>query len=229
MCGCCSKANLYVYTSLRTNQLYSIKQCKYGAITVSCTTSECSLDYTEVDYNTFKYNVQTIGVPLCNYVHHFSTASAGGACENPGLRRLDLDPYRDILPNITDNEDTDWTVDTHMSCATTAEGDGCDCNITTHASNSLGGDTNYPPYRANNEPLGINTRAGYNDALTLQVGLPRSVTHSRTTGIESRKLLMPPPFSLFIRTTRSAPRRTLLPSPSGPSSPRMRARVQLSP
>ena len=168
VCGCCCKANLYVYMNLRTNQIYSISQCKYGAITVSCTTSDCSLSYTEVDYNTFKHNVVSIGVPLCNYVHHFSTASAEGACENPGLRSLDLDPYRDILPNITEDEDTDWTVSTHMSCATTEDGGGCDCNITTHASNDLAGDVQYFPYHANDVPLGINTGIGYKDTLTLQ-------------------------------------------------------------
>ena len=170
VCGCCSKANLYVYTSLRTNQIYSVSQCKFGAITVSCNTSDCSVSFTEVDYNTLKYNVQSIGVPLCNYVNHFSTASNEGACENPGLRSLDLDPYHDILPNITDNEDTDWTVNTHMSCGTTADGGGCNCNITTHASNSLGGDATYPPYTPNDTPLGVNTGIGYNDAITLEVG-----------------------------------------------------------
>ena len=38
VCGCCSKANIYVYVNLRTNQIYSDKHCKYGAITVTCNT-----------------------------------------------------------------------------------------------------------------------------------------------------------------------------------------------
>ena len=126
------------------------------------------MSFIKLDYNTFKYNVMTVGAPLCNYVHHFSTASEEGACENPGMRKLDLDPQRDILPNVTDDEDTDWSIETHMSCATTADGGGCGCNITTYASNPLSGNRMYGPYTPNDTPLGINTRVGYDDSLTLE-------------------------------------------------------------
>ena len=30
VCGCCARANAYVYANLRTNQIYDIAQCKYG-------------------------------------------------------------------------------------------------------------------------------------------------------------------------------------------------------
>ena len=62
VCGCCFRANLYVYMNLRKNQIYVIEQCRYGAITVSCNTSDCGVYFEEVDYNTFKYNVLSIGV-----------------------------------------------------------------------------------------------------------------------------------------------------------------------
>ena len=77
---------------------------------MTCDTADCSVSFQPATYNTLKFNVLNLGVPLCNYVHHFSTASMDGVCENPGFRTLNLDPNREILPNVTMNEDSDWSV-----------------------------------------------------------------------------------------------------------------------
>ena len=49
-------------------QIYDVKQCQYGAITVTCDTNDCTLSYAPVTYNTFKYNIMILGTLLCNYV-----------------------------------------------------------------------------------------------------------------------------------------------------------------
>ena len=55
-------------------QIYDVKQCQYGAITVTCDTTDCTLSYAPVTYNTFKYNIMIRGALLCNYVYKWKTA-----------------------------------------------------------------------------------------------------------------------------------------------------------
>ena len=69
----------------------------------------------------------------------YEHVSVGAACENPGKRKLDLDPYGDILPNGTEYLNTDLRVDAWMDCATTPDENGCHCNITTRAYNTDAG------------------------------------------------------------------------------------------
>ena len=58
----------------------------------------------------------------------------------------------------------------YMNCADSDLGlgsIGCTCNVTTYASNPLSG---IMPFKGwpNNMPLGVNTKTGYNDDLTLE-------------------------------------------------------------
>ena len=70
-----------------------------------------------------------------------------------------------VLPNNGTENDSAWSVDVHMKCATNPTGDGCDCNVTSHASNPLSG--NNANERSNSDPNGLNLRVGYDDSLTL--------------------------------------------------------------
>ena len=60
--------------------------------------------------STFKYNVQVLGVPLCNYVNHFSTASLGAPCTYEGFRRLDMSDSSYVLPNNGTENMSEWSV-----------------------------------------------------------------------------------------------------------------------
>ena len=57
-------------------------------------------------------------------------------------------------------------VQVYMTCATTPDGNGCDCNVTTYVSNPLSG--NNMNGRPNNQPNGLNLRTGYSDFLTME-------------------------------------------------------------
>ena len=174
ICGCCEPVWEYIAVNLAQNQIYDVKQCEYGAITVTCDTANCSLSYTPVNYNTFKYNIMVRGTLLCNYVYRWQAASLDGACAYPGKRKIDLDPYGDILPNTTWDEDAAWVVDNYMSCATTEDGNGCNCNISTRAHNPLAGHNWWPKdygvnsWDSNNDPNGLNTHTFFNDQLSTQ-------------------------------------------------------------
>ena len=82
--NCVMQVYEYISVNLITNQILSVQQCAYGAITVTCDTTDCTLEFTPVTYNTFKHNVVTLGTLLCNYVNHWSTARwVWSRCESP--------------------------------------------------------------------------------------------------------------------------------------------------
>lgn len=141
------------------------QDCKYGAVTLTCDTSSCSVSFQPVTWLTLRYNIQFQGTLLCNYMYHFSTASTGAACASPGLRRLSLDPNKTILPS-NKTEVNAWAAKVYMSCATTDDGQGCGCNITSSVTNSLAGGGEYNGFM--NKPFGLNQKIGYDDSLTMQ-------------------------------------------------------------
>ena len=74
-----------------------------------------------------------------------------------------------------------------MNCATTEDGNGCNCNISARAYNPLGGRQWYdelidgvevPAY--NDDPNGLNTRTFFNEGLTQQDYLEYFMTPPNT-------------------------------------------------
>ena len=122
--------------------------------------------------------------------HHCFTDtwhSLDGPCAHPGFRKIDLDPYQDILPNATLNEDAAWVVDNYMNCATTEDGNGCNCNISARAHNPLSGKQWYDELNdgvevpaSNNDPNGLNTHTFFNDELSPQDYLEYFMTPPNT-------------------------------------------------
>ena len=47
----------FVDSNVRENQMLAYPECMYGAVTLTCDTSSCSLSFQPVNWLTLKYNV----------------------------------------------------------------------------------------------------------------------------------------------------------------------------